>query len=159
MRRLILPLVLMVVACQPATMELTEEQKAEIAAEVNALQADLWDAWREMDIDRALSFGRDVPEFMFAYEGQLWDYAEFEEAARSVSADVESQTFTITESQTTVLAPDVVCITEQGTNVATDTMGETGPEVAFAITVIWVHRDGEWKIEHNHESHPTPEVP
>ena len=42
-------------ACQPATIELTEEQRAEIAAEVEALHAASWDAWRAADLDQATS--------------------------------------------------------------------------------------------------------
>jgi hypothetical protein len=148
------------VACQPASTELTEEQKAVIAAEVNAIQADFWDAWTETDVDRGISFNRNSPEYTYASEGQLVvGFAQFEEIARSNNADVESMTMNIAASQTRVLAPNVVCVTAQGTGVATDTTGETGPEAAYAFTFIWVLRDGEWKIELTHFSAPTPEAP
>ena len=63
MRRLALTVLSLafLAACQPATTELTEEQKAEIAAEVNAINAGFWDAWRATDFDQGMSYYYNSP--------------------------------------------------------------------------------------------------
>ena len=159
MRRMILPLMLLAaVACQPATMELTDDDKAVIADEVNAINAEFWEVWRAADFDRGVSYF-DSADFVFAYEGAV-DYglATFDAKWRPMYANVASQTITLTDSRTIVLAPDVVCIMEVGTFTATDTLGVISPEGSFAMMSIWMRRDGEWKIHLAHESLPTPEA-
>ena len=59
-------------ACQPASTELTDYQKAEIAAEVELLHGQFWDAWRAADVDRGLSYYPNTPEAAYATEGELF---------------------------------------------------------------------------------------
>ena len=161
MRRLVfavLSLAFLATACQPATTEMTEEQKAEIAAEVNAINADYWDAWSAADFDRGMSYFHNSPETVWGYAGNLdigWDaiYAAYSPMFEAIA----SQAVTFTESRMTVVAPDVVCINELGSVVATDTAGVAGPEVNFALLAVWVRRGGEWKVLFGHESVPVPE--
>jgi uncharacterized protein (TIGR02246 family) len=145
-------------ACQPATMDFTEEQQAAIAAEVNALNAEWWDAWRAADFDRGMSYYYDSPDLAFVMQGALdFGYAEIAAKYGPGMADIASQDITVATSQTMVLAPDVVSIMDGGMYTATDTLGVTGPQTAFAVTNIWVRRDGEWKIHVGHESFLPPE--
>ena len=161
MRRMILPLMLLAFAAyQPAATQLTEEQKAEIAAEVNALHTESIEAWSAGGYHRGMLHYLQSPEFTFALEGQLiHGFAGLHDAADSWLANLASQTMTRTESQTTVLAPNVVCIMEQGMGATTDTAGVTGPELTFARTAIYVRLGGEWKLHFAHVSMPTPEEP
>lgn len=158
MCRLTLPVLSLAIlaACQPATTELTEEQKAEIAAEVNAIHAEFWDAWRAADYDRGVSY-LDSANLVFAYEGTVFGFATFDEMWRPAFANIASQTISIGDSRTTVLAPDVVCIMDAATYTTTDTLGVTSPQESFAFTGVWVRRDGEWKLLLVHESVPTSE--
>ena len=158
MRRMILPLMLFVVAAfQPATAQLTDAEKAAIRDEVSAHQAEFWNAWRDADWDRGMSYYHDSPDLAFAMEGVVdYGYAEIDAKYRPNFANVASQTLAVTDSRTTVLASDVVCIMETATMSMTDTAGVSGPEMDAALTNIWVLRDGEWKIHISHESLPTP---
>jgi len=161
MRRLAfaaLSLAFLATACQPATTELTEEQKAEIAAEVNAINTGFWDAWRAADFDQGMSYYYNSPDLAFGFEGAVdYGYAEIDAKYRPGMTGVVSQNITITSSETIVLAPDVVCTMETATFTVTDTAGVTGPEMSAAVQSIWVYRDGEWKIHIGHESFPSPE--
>jgi uncharacterized protein (TIGR02246 family) len=146
------------VACQPATPELTDEQRAAIADTVNAIHAEAWDVWRAADLDRGMEIFHDSPDLLFALEGQLiHGFASIRDAFAPTFEGVASQAITIEESQSMVLAPDVVCVTERGTFASTDTAGVTGPEATFALTVVYVRRSGAWKAMLGHESFPTPE--
>ncbi len=155
MRRFVLAALALTVlaACQPSTTELTEEQKTEIANEVNAIHAEAWDAWRAADVDRGMSYYPDSPELTYITDGQLFrGTAAVDDQSRAMFVNTASQTITITESYTDVLAPNVVCINAMHTYTVTDTAGVVGPEGVFAGTYIWVRRDGEWKMQSSHES-------
>jgi len=147
-------------ACQPATTELTEEQKAEIAAEVNAIHSEMWDAWREADVPKAMSNYLDSPEFTLALQGQLISgFGAFDEMVGSIFSNVESQTITVDETQTAVFAANTVCVVEHVTYTMTDTDGITSPEYTAVLTSLWIKNDSEWRIHHYHNSSPTPEQP
>jgi len=157
---LILPLLLLVVAaCQPATTELTADQKAAIADTVNALDAAYWDAWRAVDVDKGLSYFHNSPDLWWGEEGHaLLGYAELEAYFRAAVSSVSRMNITISDSRTVVLAADAVGVLEQGVYTATDTAGTTTPELAFLASATWVRRNGEWKILYGHESYPVPEA-
>jgi len=145
-------------ACQPATTELTEEQKAAIADTVEAVVADCWDAWREVDLDRALSYFDSSADYWFALEGQvLGGYAEADSFWRDSFASSSRIDITVSDSRTLVLAADVVAVLEQGVFSATDEDGTTTPEQEFVLSWTWVRRDGEWKVMYGHESWPQAE--
>ena len=159
MRRIVLAAFTLTVlaACQPATTELTEEQRNEIAAEVELLHGQFWDAWRVID-GRGMIYYYNSPDFAFGVDGQLvHGWAALNDIVQS--SNVVTQEFTFNESLTTVLATDVVCVMEQGTYTETFDTGETGPETAFAFTAIWVRQGDEWKVHLGHASMPAPETP
>jgi uncharacterized protein (TIGR02246 family) len=139
-------------------MELTDAEQAEIAAQVEAVNADWWNAWRNADFATGMSYYVDSPDLAFVMQGALdFGYAEVDAKYAPGMDGVASQDITITDSQTLVLARDVVTITDAGTYSATDTAGVAGPEMGFAVTNVWVLRDGEWKIRVGHESFVMPE--
>lgn len=145
-------------ACQPAANELTEEQKAEIVAEVELVHGQWVDAWKAADVERGMSFFLDAPELAEVVDGELTiGFSTIRDGWTAAFGEIASQTLTLSGLQTMVLAPDVVCATEQGTYAVTDTAGVTRPEVSYAYTAIWVRVDGEWKIHYGHQSSPTAE--
>ena len=157
MRRMILPLMLVIVGCQPSTTELTDAVKTAIADEVTAIKADFWDAWREWDVDKGMSYYRNSPDFVWADDGTLVKgWTTFNEDVQSWS--VQSQAVTLSESIATVLAPNVVHFVEHGTYSITDTTGVTWPERTFAVSTLWVLRDAEWKVDFIHVSRLRPET-
>jgi hypothetical protein len=50
------------------------------------------------------------------------------------------------------LAPDVAYTIRAVTGVATDTAGNTRPEIRSVETIAWLKRNGEWKVMAGHES-------
>jgi len=150
-------------ACQPTTRELTEEQKAEIAAEVNALQPDYLSVWSNADFAGGMDYWVQSPDVAYANQGVVtFGYANMVSTFGPLLERVASQEFEITDRRTVVLAPDVVCVITQGTTTITDTDGvvTTGPPGVSFTT--WVHRGGEWKVYLLNETNspiPPPETP
>jgi uncharacterized protein (TIGR02246 family) len=154
----VLSLAFLATACQSATTELTDEQKAEIADEVNGIHAENTQAWKDADFDRGMSYLQNSQDMIFAFEGGLmhgWD--TMYNAWAPLFEGVARQEMTFAETHTVVLARDAVCIMAQGTFAYVDEAGGVGPESPFALMMVYVHRDGEWKVALGHESVPTPE--
>jgi hypothetical protein len=144
-------------ACQPTTTELTEEQKAEIAAEVNLRSDMLWDELRQPDFDRLTTFLHQTPDAFSVSNGTFneWSAAQAS-AGRATLAEWEDQVLTVSEARTVVLSPDVVYTMRVGTDSITLRSGEATPTRPWAWTNLWVRRDGEWKVMNSHGSHPSP---
>jgi ketosteroid isomerase-like protein len=153
---MMVPLMLVVAACQSGTTELTQERRAEITAQVNARNAEFWEAWRAADWDRGMAFYLDSPDFVWAAGGAVFFGKTTLEGARSGFANVASQTFTFRDSRTVVMAPDAASVTATGTWSQTDTAGVAGPRREFAWTGVWIRRDGEWKLHLAHLSYLVP---
>lgn len=154
MNRMILPLMLFVAACSPATTELTDAEKAAIAADVNAITSEYWDAWRAADWDRGMSYYLDSPDFVWASGGTVYFGLSVLEGYKPAFDNVASQSFIFSESRTTVMAPDAASVTAVGTWTQTDTTGVAGPMQDIVWTGVWIQRDGEWKIHLVHLSSP-----
>ena len=145
-------------ACQPATTQLTEEQKAAITDTVNVLMAEYWDAERAADYDRARGYIHDSPEMIHACpKGRLFHPFEmFDSRSRQVWVAMDRQAISIAESRITALAPHLVSVIRRGTYTVTDTSGVTLPEAAFAFTALWARQDSEWRMLQMHRSGPQP---
>jgi len=159
MRRLVLAalsLALLATACQPATTELTEEQRSAIAAEVDSVVNEWWTSWSTMDFDRGLSFFADDPDVLWMNDAQpFYTKSGVDELIRPWAASLQRQDVTPIDSRTIVVAPDVVYTIRINTVVQVDTAGNALPEIRFAETIVWVQRDGEWKVLIGHGSTPS----
>jgi len=140
--------------CQPSTAELTQAMKAEIAVEVDATALEWWDAWRAVDYDRGMAYFEDDPETAWTWdEGNLYTVAGMRaEWEGTWGADWESQQIDFTDSRTVVLASDIAYTIRQFTAVVTDTSAARLPQTSGVETLVWVKRNGEWKVLLGHES-------
>ncbi len=130
-------------ACQPATTELTEEQKAEIEGAVIQAYEGWNDAWAAQE---------SVDDFM----GHFHDWAvsplsgwESVDALRAGTSEwwarYHSWEMELGETRVLVLGPDVAALEGTQVSVVTDTSG-TVVEWTQRLTTVWVLRDGQWKL-------------
>lgn len=154
MRYSMLPfLVCGAVACQPGATALTEAQKAAIAAEVDSVASDWWSAWAAADLDRGMAFIDPAPDAAWTWdEGTVYTRAEMDKTWRPYFTQLERQDLTFGDARTLVLAPDVAYTIRAVTGIATDTAGGARPPLSTVETVVWVKRNGEWKVLAGHES-------
>ncbi len=160
MRRMALAVLSSVVlsACQPATIELTDQQKAEIAAAVDSLTNEWWAAWEDFDLERGLSFIDDGPDMTWAADHYqtVYSIAEAREVWGPSTVGFERQDFEITNARTVVLGPDVVWTLRELNFTLVDTTGAVAAQGLFEETAVWVKRNGEWKILLGHDDDATP---
>jgi ketosteroid isomerase-like protein len=165
MQRIIFMLALTVVACLPATVELTEEQRSAIADEIAARYAAAAEAIRATDVDQWLTFYANSEDLAFTScieNGTVAMYRSW--AARRDTtyahyAGVSTMDrFEWGDLHTRVLAPNVALVATTYHAEATDTAG--APFAGDATWVaLWVKEDGEWKMMSVAETWSQPDTP
>ncbi len=128
------------VACQPASTEFTEEQKAAIADSVTQLSAEMQSAFDNKDAAHFTYFS-DWSASSVAGNRSL-------EASRSFIRESiwanQTQTAELGETRTLVLSPDAVVVERAQVNIVTDSTGETR-EYDALLSELWVREDTGWK--------------
>ncbi len=140
----------LVSACQPGTIELTDEQKAEIEQAVVEASIGYTEAYHAEDVDAYMGFASDWAESpwgccetldglrsFITNHWERWDFESFENGEMSVM----------------VLGPEAAVVAFTQTGVQVDTAGvrlETVTDLAF----VWVREAGQWKLlvgkQYNH---------
>ena len=152
MRRLMLPLMLFVAAaCQPATMELTDAQRTEIADEFRQFRMDLYASNERLDVEATLNaIGEDVALIV---EGTRVSYEQFAPGVRAGFGALASVSVDVREMEIDVLAAHAVVNTDMIDEVATDTSSNRF-EQTYLHTEVWVKRDGQWVMVAGQRSIP-----
>ena len=156
MRRLALAalsLAFLVTACQPATTELTEEQKAAIEEEVRQTVDDMGDAYSALDFDRFRSFLADDLRWAISLVPFL-TMEDIEPALRAYMSGI-SETTSEDELFVRVLGPDAAVVGLTSHETVVDVNGVSS-STRTALTLVWARADGVWKLVHGHQ-HPLTE--
>jgi hypothetical protein len=160
MRRMILTLMLLfVVACQPATMELTEEQKAEIAQELTRLYDESVPIFNQLDQEGWLAYFRNSEALTIAVHGGFYSsYSALVDTVRAHwGAPLASGEIDWGDLHIQVLAPNVAVVTSVFDYTTIDTAGVATP-YSGTFTAVWAEQDGNWKIVNMAETFPAPET-
>lgn len=162
MRRFVLAALALTVfaACQPATTELTEEQKAEIATEVDSVMDVWWTVWStDIDFDRALSFTADDPNMVWINDASpFYGRSGIDENLRPLVESMQRQEVTPIDSRTIVLSAELAYTVRINSLVHVDTAGNSQPEIRWGETILWIKRNGEWKVLGGHGSSPADAI-
>ena len=160
MRRLalaVLSLAFLANACQPATTELTEEQKAEIADELTRLYGESLVPISQLDQEGWLAYMQNSEDLTFAVNGGSFrSYSAFADTLSAHWAPLASFEGNWGDLNIQVLAPNVAVVTSVFDFTAIDTAGATIP-INGTWTAVWVEQDGSWKMANVAETFPVPE--
>ena len=143
------------VACQPASTELTEGQRAAIRDTVQQVLAGMADPLRALDADRIRALYADEP--VVALNGViLEDFDARFELTRQWLGSLRRVEGSHRNVHIEVLGPGAVVVTKNDDVTWTDTTGAEG-EWHSAWTGVLRRIDGEWKIIYGHESVRLPD--
>jgi uncharacterized protein (TIGR02246 family) len=145
-------------ACQPATTELTEEQKAAIVDEITRLCDESLNSIRQLDQAGWLAYFRDSEDVTYAEGGEVFrGRSALAEHLRTVWAPFAGFEGDWGELNIQVLAPTVAVVTSRFDFTGVDTAGN---ETQFygTWTGVWVEQDGEWKMVNAAETFPAAEA-
>jgi uncharacterized protein (TIGR02246 family) len=114
------------------------------------------EAEKALDAERFFSYIPDFDKGLIIQDGTMFKTRQ--EAVDAVKAGfqgVESVKRTYDQTYVTVLSPEAALLTARGTSSVTLPDGRTlsGP---FAVSSLFVLRDGQWKLLHGHYSTPNP---
>ena len=144
MRRLAFAVVslALLAACQPATTELTDAQKAEIEAAVLEASVAYTDVFHAEDSDGYMSYNSD-------WAGTPWGCCEtLDDLRSSVQTDWDRwdfESFENGEMEVMVLGPDAAAVAFTQMQVRVDSAG-VRRETAHKLAFIWVRDAGQWKL-------------
>jgi uncharacterized protein (TIGR02246 family) len=139
-------------ACQspPATVNPEDPQ---IVAAVNTILDQAVAAAAAVNAEKVLSFTTMDDDFTFITgDTMLTGYSQALPAFRETYAMLQGQTNEVVERRTRVLAPDVVLVSAVSQGTYTDKAGFTSDPVGLGSTIIFVKRNGEWRVIHFHQS-------
>jgi hypothetical protein len=145
MRRLTLSVLSLafLAGCQPATTELTEEQKAEISQEVEQAFAAFWSSFhQEADIAELISYAS-------GWAGSPWGCCGSLEAARSYGqqwwARLDHESVDDGDMSVMVLGPDAAAVRMISDVVTVDSAGVRW-EGTYDQAAVMVRETGQWKL-------------
>lgn len=131
----------------------TQQQQA-IEKEVLKTHNQMTQADSSLDANKFFSYILDFDKGLIIQDGQLFKTSQ--EAFEVVKAGFEGISKlkrTYEQTYVTVISPETALLTAQGTSTVTLTDGQTfsGP---FALSMVFVLRDGQWKMLQGHYSVP-----
>jgi ketosteroid isomerase-like protein len=154
--KLLVPLLLLMVACTP-NKPMTDEQKAAVKEEGSAVVKEFFDAMSTMNLEKIKDLMENNDDFSFTIvSGDILSFDGMMEIASQYEPYVESQTFDTKYEKYVIVSPSCFVYTWHGRNGA---KMKTGEEVMledyFATYCFRKHEDG-WKLFIGHESEKIP---
>ena len=153
---LILVCVTVVWAAQGGPREVPADQQKAIEKAVLETHAKLIQAEQSLDAEKFFAFIPDFDKGLIIQDGTLFKTRQ--EALDTVKAGFQGLSKverTYDQTYVTVLSPQAALLTAKGTSSATLLDGRiiSSP---FAVSMVFVARDGQWKVLHGHYSMPNP---
>jgi uncharacterized protein (TIGR02246 family) len=125
-------------------------EKAVLEANARMIQAG-----NSLDADRFFAFILDSDKGPIIQDGQLFKTrAQALESVQVGFQQVAKIERTYDQIYVTVLSQDVALLSATGSYTATLSDGQTQMKGPFAVSLVWVLRDGQWKVLHGHYSTP-----
>ena len=130
--------------------------EGDIIQAVLAANSRMTAAANRLDTDAFFACIVDSDESRIIQDGKLFKTrAEAMTAVRQGSQKIVKIERRFIDPHVTVLAPGVALLTTEGTTSATLQEGRT-INSRFAVSLVFVLRDGEWRLFHGHYSLPNP---
>ncbi len=147
-----IPLAAAVVFAQPKAAPTAAEQAVEKAVlETNAKMTQAADS---MDVEAFFKYIVDTDKCVIIQNGTV--FKSRQDAMQAVKRGFMGMTKIdrrFDNPQVTVISPDTALFASEGSVSATLTDGRT-MEARFAVSLVFVRRDGQWKVLHGHYSMP-----
>ena len=126
-------------------------EKAVLKTHIQMTQAD-----NNLDVNRFFSYILDFNKGLIIQDGRLFQTRqEAFEVVKKGFEGISKLKRTYQQTHVTVISPETALLIAQGTSTVTLSDGQTFSS-PFAVSMIYVLRDGKWKVLHGHYSIPNP---
>ena len=144
-------------ASQGPEQPMTEAQRSAIEKAVLEANARMTQASNGLDVDKFFAFILDSDKGSVIQDGTLFKTrAEALETVRAGFQAVSKMDRRYDQTYVTVISPQVALLCGTGSSTATLSDGRTLMSSPFAVSLVFVLRDGQWKVLHGHYSTPNP---
>ncbi|OHB57037.1 MAG: hypothetical protein A2173_09650 [Planctomycetes bacterium RBG_13_44_8b] len=151
---IILVFVSAVLAAQSSTGNMSLEQQQAIEKAVLKTHEQMNQAESNLDADKFFSYILDFDKGLIIQDGRLFKTRrEAYETVKQGFEGISQLKRTYEQTYVTVISPETVLLVAQGISTVTLSDGRvfSGP---FAVSLVYVLRDGQWKVLHGHYSIP-----
>jgi hypothetical protein len=133
--------------------DLTAERKAIIETELRSLMDQFWIAASETDFERIYAMVDDR-HHMSAIDSGVF-YPTPEASKVRFQSGIGRQDYTIDEMRIAVLAENIAAVIAHGEIAFFPNNGDK-QLTKFAMSLIWIKIEDQWKLAHMHQSFPLP---
>jgi uncharacterized protein (TIGR02246 family) len=124
-------------------------EKAVLKTHIQMSQAD-----NSLDADKFFSYILDFDKGLIIQDGRLFQTRqEAYEIVKQGFEGISQLKRTYEQTYVTVISPEAALLTARGTSTVTLSDGQTFSS-PFAVSMVYVLRDGHWKVLHGHYSVP-----
>ncbi len=104
------------------------------------------------NIDKAIEPYSNSTDFISISNGQVSDYSRFVEGNRQYFDAIETQKFTESLMNFTIINSETVIATWGGSALTKMKNGQQVKVDPYAASLVFIKTDGTWKVIYNHES-------
>jgi uncharacterized protein (TIGR02246 family) len=145
-------LALTVLACQPKPVTFDRADPA-VTAQIEAALKQAMEGAAAVDAEKALAISTKDEDFTFVTgDVMLVGYDAALPRFKETYAMLEKQHTDVLSSRVRLLSPDVAVLTAVGEGTYTDKAGFTSEPVGLGATLVFVRKNGEWRVTHFHQS-------
>ena len=153
---LVLGCVSIVWAVQKDEVAVPAEQQQAVEKAILKVHEAMKKAAESFDADALYDFVLDTDKGVIIEDGRLRrTRKEALDSTRQGLQGISNLSYTYNQKHITVISPTTALWVADGTSSATVEDGRT-ISVPFAETIVFVQRDGQWKVLHAHRSAPNP---
>ncbi|MBN2182083.1 MAG: nuclear transport factor 2 family protein [Sedimentisphaerales bacterium] len=153
----ILGLVSVVWAVQSEKNNVTKEQQADIEKAIMKVHAEMMGAAENRDAEALYSHVLDGCKGVIVQDGIIMmTRQEALDGTRQGLQGLDSVSYKYNHKHITVVSPTVVVWVADGTTSVKFTGDGGEMSIAFAETIVFTLKDGQWKVFHAHRSVPNP---
>ena len=133
--------------------QLTQQEMDQIKKDVKPVLDAIIDKFQKLDAEGAMQYYWNSPDFIaLGGDGSRLDYQADKKLAIDAVNTATSMEFSTVRSDFTVLAKDLVLCAWLGKGTIELKSGDKDISDPYAVTFIFKHIDGQWKVIHYHES-------
>ena len=126
-------------------------EKAVLKTHIQMTQAD-----NSLDVNKFFSYILDFDKGLIIQDGRLFQTRqEAFEVVKKGFEGISKLKRTYKQTHVTAISPETALLIAQGTSTVTLSDGQTFSSL-FAVSMVYVLRDGKWKVLHGHYSVPNP---
>lgn len=141
-------------SCCQHKMTLKESDRTEIEQIINEKFSELTNAAEAADVEKIFSIILENNDGALIRDGELLvTRQEALEAYKNGFQRVQGIKYEIRQKHVHVISPEVALLVSEGTSIATLNDGRTF-NTPMAQTIVFVLKDGDWKVLHIHSSVP-----